>query len=113
MPIADCFVLQRNSRMPPQDDLETMLAYRDYRHYAAYAQPIFAEFAAPKLVTKETDVAEAVWLAANDTGGQRRSPAGPDAVALRRQAEGPATLRRFRPGEERSYYARSHTLRGC
>lgn len=50
--------------------------------YAAYAQPIFAAFATPKPVTKETDVAEAVWLAANDASGQLRFPAGPDAVAL-------------------------------
>lgn len=50
--------------------------------YAAFAQPIFAEFARPALVTTETDVAEAVWRAANDTSGQLRFPAGPDAVAL-------------------------------
>ncbi|MDH7794830.1 MULTISPECIES: SDR family oxidoreductase [unclassified Beijerinckia] len=50
--------------------------------YAAFAQPIFAAFAKPALVTKETDVAEAVWLAANDVSGQLRFPAGADAVAL-------------------------------
>jgi NAD(P)-dependent dehydrogenase (short-subunit alcohol dehydrogenase family) len=50
--------------------------------YSAFAQPIFAEFARPALVTTETDVAEAVWRAANDTSGQLRFPAGPDAVAL-------------------------------
>ncbi|SMH56987.1 Short-chain dehydrogenase [Mesorhizobium australicum] len=54
--------------------------------YAAYAQPIFAEFASPALVTKETDVAEAVWEAANDMTGQLHFPAGPDAVALARAA---------------------------
>nr|WP_295467442.1 SDR family oxidoreductase [Mesorhizobium sp.] len=54
--------------------------------YAAFAQPIFAEFARPALVTTETDVAEAVWRAANDTSGQMRFPAGPDAVALARAA---------------------------
>jgi hypothetical protein len=32
--------------------------------------------------TREADVAEAVWRAANDTTGQLRFPAGPDAVAL-------------------------------
>lgn len=54
--------------------------------YVAFAQPIFAEFARPALVTTETDVAEAVWRAANDTSGQLRFPAGPDAVALARAA---------------------------
>jgi NAD(P)-dependent dehydrogenase (short-subunit alcohol dehydrogenase family) len=50
--------------------------------YAAFAEPIFAGFARPALVTKESDVAEAVWQAANDVSGQLRFPAGPDAVAL-------------------------------
>lgn len=50
--------------------------------YAAYAQSVFAQFARPGPVTRETDVAEAVWRAANDTSGQMRFPAGPDAVAL-------------------------------
>jgi NAD(P)-dependent dehydrogenase (short-subunit alcohol dehydrogenase family) len=50
--------------------------------YAAFAGPIFAAFAAPLLVTRETDVAEAVWRAVNDSSGQLRFPAGPDAVAL-------------------------------
>lgn len=54
--------------------------------YAAFAQPIFAEFARPALVTTEADVAEAVWRAANDTSGKLRFPAGPDAVALGRAA---------------------------
>ena len=54
--------------------------------YAAFAQPIFAEFAKPAMVTTETDVAEAVWRAANDTSGQLRFPAGLDAVALSRAA---------------------------
>jgi len=52
--------------------------------YASFAAPIFAAFAAPALVTKETDVAEAVWLAANDASGRLRFPAGADAVALAR-----------------------------
>jgi NAD(P)-dependent dehydrogenase (short-subunit alcohol dehydrogenase family) len=52
--------------------------------YAAFAGPIFAAFAKPALVTRETDVAEAVWRAANDTTGQLRFPAGADAVALAR-----------------------------
>ena len=53
--------------------------------YADYARPIFAAFANPPLTTKESDVAEAVWLAANDTTARFRYPAGPDAVALARQ----------------------------
>ena len=50
--------------------------------YAAFAERIFAEFASPKLTTKESDVAEAVWRAVTDTSDQLRYPAGPDAVAL-------------------------------
>jgi NAD(P)-dependent dehydrogenase (short-subunit alcohol dehydrogenase family) len=52
--------------------------------YADFARPIFAAFAAPALVTTESDVAEAVWRAANDESGQLRFPAGADAVALAR-----------------------------
>ncbi len=52
--------------------------------YASFAQPIFAGFANPAMVTKETDVAEAVWHAANDTSARLRYPAGADAVALAR-----------------------------
>ena len=50
--------------------------------YAEFARPIFAGFANPALTTKESDVAEAVWQAANDLSGVLRFPAGPDAVAL-------------------------------
>lgn len=50
--------------------------------YADFARPIFAAFANPALTTKESDVAEAVWLAANDTSDRLHYPAGPDAVAL-------------------------------
>jgi NAD(P)-dependent dehydrogenase (short-subunit alcohol dehydrogenase family) len=50
--------------------------------YAPFAQPIFAGFAQPALVTAESDVAEAVWRAANDASAQLRFPAGADAVAL-------------------------------
>ncbi len=50
--------------------------------YANFAGPIFAAFAHPPLITREADVAEAVWAAVNDTTGQLRFPAGPDAVAL-------------------------------
>ena len=50
--------------------------------YAPFAQPIFATFAQPAAVTTESDVAEAVYRAANDTSAQLRVPAGADAVAL-------------------------------
>lgn len=52
------------------------------QEYAPFAEPIFAAFARPAQVTQESDVADAVWRAANDTTGQLRFPAGPDAVAL-------------------------------
>lgn len=50
--------------------------------YAPFAEPIFAAFARPSAVTTESDVAEAVWRAANDTTGQLRFAAGADALAL-------------------------------
>jgi NAD(P)-dependent dehydrogenase (short-subunit alcohol dehydrogenase family) len=50
--------------------------------YAPYAQRILAAFTQPTAVTMESDVAEAVWRAANDASGQLRFPAGADAVAL-------------------------------
>jgi NAD(P)-dependent dehydrogenase (short-subunit alcohol dehydrogenase family) len=50
--------------------------------YAPFAEPIFAAFARPAAVTTESDVAEAIWRAANDTTGQLRFPAGADALAL-------------------------------
>ncbi len=52
--------------------------------YATFAKPILAAFAQVTTVTKESDVAEAVFRAANDPSGQLRFPAGPDAVALAR-----------------------------
>ena len=54
--------------------------------YADFAAPIFQSFAQPAMTTKESDVAQAVWQAVNDTTGQLRFPAGADAVALARQA---------------------------
>jgi NAD(P)-dependent dehydrogenase (short-subunit alcohol dehydrogenase family) len=60
--------------------------------YEPFAQPIFAAFAQPALTTKESDVAEAVWLAANDESETLRFPAGADAVALARASGGPRTL---------------------
>lgn len=50
--------------------------------YASFAEPIFAAFSRPGQVTSELNVAETVWRAANDTTGQLRFPAGPDALAL-------------------------------
>jgi len=50
--------------------------------YAPFAQRIFVSFAQPGAVTTESDVADAVWHAANDASGQLRFPAGADAVAL-------------------------------
>ena len=52
--------------------------------YADFARPIFAACAAPALPTRDGDVAEAVWLAANDTTSRLRFPAGADALALAR-----------------------------
>jgi NAD(P)-dependent dehydrogenase (short-subunit alcohol dehydrogenase family) len=52
--------------------------------YAAFTTPVLAAFANVTTVTKEADVAEAVYRAANDRSGQLRFPAGPDAVALAR-----------------------------
>ncbi|WP_207458242.1 SDR family oxidoreductase [Azospirillum sp. SYSU D00513] len=50
--------------------------------YAEFAAPIFAGYARPALVTKESDVAEAVYAAATDGTDRLRYPAGADAVAL-------------------------------
>ncbi|MET0533081.1 MAG: SDR family oxidoreductase [Steroidobacter sp.] len=50
--------------------------------YAPFAQRIFSALTQLSAVTKESDVAEAVWRAATDTSGQLRFPAGADAVAL-------------------------------
>ena len=50
--------------------------------YSDFAAPIFAAYATPALITSESDVAEAVWLAAQDETDRLRFPAGPDAVAL-------------------------------
>lgn len=50
--------------------------------YAPYAESVFAAFGQPAAITTESDVAEAVYRAANDASGQVRFPAGADAVAL-------------------------------
>jgi NAD(P)-dependent dehydrogenase (short-subunit alcohol dehydrogenase family) len=54
--------------------------------YAPFAQRILGAFAQPAAVTTPSDVAEAVWRAANDSTGRLRFPAGPDAVALAQSA---------------------------
>lgn len=50
--------------------------------YAPFAGSVLESFAQPAAVTTEADVAEVVWVAANDESGCLRFPAGPDAVAL-------------------------------
>ena len=50
--------------------------------YAPFAQSVFAAFTQASAVTLESDVAEAVWRAANDLSEQLRFPAGADAMAL-------------------------------
>ena len=50
--------------------------------YEAFAGSVFAGYATVTAVTKETDVAEAVWKAANDGSSQLHFPAGADALAL-------------------------------
>ncbi len=50
--------------------------------YSAFVQPILASFALVTTVTKESEVAETVYRAANDASEQLRFPAGADAIAL-------------------------------
>jgi NAD(P)-dependent dehydrogenase (short-subunit alcohol dehydrogenase family) len=50
--------------------------------YAPFAERIFASLGQPAAVTRESDVADVVWRAANDSTGKLSFPAGPDAVAL-------------------------------
>ena len=50
--------------------------------YAPLAQRIFASLSDMPAVTREADVAQAVWQAATDGTSQLRYPAGADAVAL-------------------------------
>jgi NAD(P)-dependent dehydrogenase (short-subunit alcohol dehydrogenase family) len=54
--------------------------------YLPLAQQVFAALGTQSVFTKEADVADAVWRAANDASGQLRFPAGADAVALARAA---------------------------
>jgi NAD(P)-dependent dehydrogenase (short-subunit alcohol dehydrogenase family) len=51
--------------------------------YSAFARQVLASMTQGlAAVTTESDVAEAVWRAANDASGQLRFPAGADALAL-------------------------------
>lgn len=50
--------------------------------YEAFARQVFSGFAGIKDVARESDVAQAIWQAANDVTGQLHFPAGADAVAL-------------------------------
>ncbi len=50
--------------------------------YAPFAQRVLAGVGDRAVVTSESDVADAVWRAANDTTGVLRFPAGADAVAV-------------------------------
>lgn len=50
--------------------------------YAPFAQRVVAAFGQPAAVTTESDVAEAVYRAANDVSGRHCSPSGADAVPL-------------------------------
>lgn len=52
--------------------------------YAAYARPILDAFAAPALTTRETEVAEAIFAAVQDTSARLHFPAGADAAELAR-----------------------------
>jgi NAD(P)-dependent dehydrogenase (short-subunit alcohol dehydrogenase family) len=50
--------------------------------YAPFAERVMAGVHQRSEVTREADVAEAIWRAAHDTTGRLRFPAGADAVAL-------------------------------
>lgn len=50
--------------------------------YADFAQQVFGTLTQLKDVTRESDVADTVWRAANDTSDRLHYPAGADAVAL-------------------------------
>lgn len=57
--------------------------------YVPFAQACFAALGQPSAVTQASDVAEAVWRAANDDTRTLRFPAGADAIALVRLSEQP------------------------
>lgn len=50
--------------------------------YSAFAEPLFEQFANPKLVTTVEDVSDAVWTAVHDETGRLQFPAGADAMSL-------------------------------
>ncbi|MDO8827579.1 SDR family oxidoreductase [Methylophaga sp.] len=50
--------------------------------YTDFANSVFARFMQPTALTKESDVAETIWRAVNDTSKQISFPAGADAVEL-------------------------------
>jgi NAD(P)-dependent dehydrogenase (short-subunit alcohol dehydrogenase family) len=50
--------------------------------YAPFAQHVYGMFSNSAAVTTPKDVAEAVWLAANDKSTKLRYPAGSDALAI-------------------------------
>jgi NAD(P)-dependent dehydrogenase (short-subunit alcohol dehydrogenase family) len=52
--------------------------------YAAYAQSLFSALGEQSVFTREADVAEAVWFAANDASNRLRYAAGADVVELAR-----------------------------
>lgn len=52
------------------------------KEYEEFAHSVFAGLRGNTAVTREADVAEGVWRAANDASEQLRFPAGADAVAL-------------------------------
>ena len=60
--------------------------------YAAFTTPIIASFGNVTTVTTESDVADAVYRAANDSSGQLRFPAGPDAMTLARSSPSVAAI---------------------
>ena len=53
--------------------------------YEPFARSVFGTLTQRAELTKESDVAEAVWRAAHDRTGQLRFPAGADALALARR----------------------------
>ncbi len=65
-----------------QQNVQTPVEHMIPAAYAPYAHSVLAAYGQPSAVTTETDVAEAVWRAANDATGQLRFPAGADAIAL-------------------------------
>lgn len=53
--------------------------------YAPFAHEVFARLGQPAAVTMASDVAQAIWNAANDTSDRLHHPAGADALALAAQ----------------------------